>query len=1050
MGTTSSKDQPDNKSLSSSSMRKFSKSQKESKIEQLQKKCDIIQNVQTEIDLFGGDRRSPRYSQIQETLASISKDFQETKNSTSKPKLREKCDYALNDIQKCLQRLENRVSFNEQHLDGAAIESHSFINHTFNPPPKPAPIESPPVSSNRTVSPSTLPPRDYEHAQNLDRLEHETHKLEQDVKLSIQLDDTKQLTFLEKKIQILYTDLEMIVIDSRNPLSDSKAAIGKRLIKCNNQIKKYRRVSIHGKQNLLARIERKLENLEIEALTFEGVKNDRKFKEIEQDLTNYLNEVSQIDEQPNTKEITEKIKNTLHELVTRAEENHKQLEADEKLKQQERSIKLVQDQVKQYKGSTTDSSYIQLDQNLRSIWANISEIEDVNEHIRIKKEKMVSNVQSLLKSLSQNAKTDENQNLTKIKELQKLWNQINQDLDVKNVQSDESKSITEVLKQISEEINKKTKALETIERRKSTSNLVVTKLIHLEDVSRSQVSLTDIVPVKTEIKVQPTLTTITEVQRIESEIKSLSHEIKQSSFTKNSSHYRKYQQKLEYFNNALMKIESNKNGTIDSNKRRALKALREAYGILEERKEKSDRTSKAFEFMDVHTEIQFYRQQIKTFKGVTKDNNYEKIKQGLSNSLTKLQVNDEEHAAKQDFIRQIQQYHQELETKLAENQAIVKRNEKNAEIKRQTSQETKNVIEKVQKLKSQVERFSGVFEGLQFKQIQEELVNCNKKLENIDALGDERLESAKVQTKQKIRKYLKILEEKSTKNEIVPENIKQNLEEEASKSTTVPETRKSQSFEVPHFKINALRDRLVVIKTRTEEFIGKWKDKEYLDIERELLKCLDDLKAIHDEGHKSIVSSKEQYEDYIIKLLAYFEEKTKLAESKTTNEEAFTIVDPTKTLTAIENSILTLKTKIETSNEDFGELMKLEAAMKKELEEVEVGNVAHIRDIKKQLADNLQDCGNKLKEYASTLKKIKDVKDKVNEVYKNALHFNGTKNDEQYSYLDESLIALMVELDNLNCYKSGTLNKAKADARKLIEKSMKTLSDRVKMVPILI
>lgn len=1031
MGSAPSKETPDSKSITPSSLRRSSKSSKLSKSEELQRKIEIIQNVQTEIDLFAGDRRSPRYSQIQETLTSISQDFQDAKRNTTKQKTRNQCDMALIDIQKCIQRLETRVSFNEQHLDSAAIESHSFINHSFNIPEQPVQIESPPPpSSNRTMSPSILNQRDYEHSQSLDRLEHEAHKLEQDLKLSIQLDDTKQLTFLEKKIQLLYTDLEMIVIDSKSPLSEIKAAVGKRLIKCNNQIKKYRRVSVYGKQNALQRIERKLEHLEIQALTFEGVKNDRKYKEIKQDLENYLNDVNQIDDQESTKEITEKIKNTLTELANRAEENHKQLEANENFKQLEDTVKILKDSVDQFKGSISDGSYIQLDQALRNVWANIAEIENVNEHICRKKEKAISNVQGLLKTLSESAKRSEIHDLEKVKELQTLWNQLNYDLDVQKIHPDLSKPITEILKKISEEITRKTNALDMVEKRKSVSNLVVTKIIHLEDVSKS----TTDAPMKTDIKVQPTLTIISEVQKIESEVKSLCQEIRQSSFTKNSNHYQKYQQKLEQLSQALKKIDGNRNGTIDSNKKRALKSLKEAYQALEEKKDKPDRTSKVVEVMDVHTEIQYYRQQIKAFKGVAKDTNYEKIKQGLSNCLIKLQVIDEEHAIKQDVIRQIQQYHQELETKLAENQAKVKVNEKNAEVKRQVSQETKNVIEQVQKLKSQVERFSGVYEGLQFKQIHEELNNCNKKLENIDTMSDERLESAKVQTKQKIRKYLKILEEKSAKNEIVQEN------------------RKSQNLETPHRRINSIRDHLVEIKAQTEEFGGKYKDKEYTDIERELFKCLDELKLVDDQGHKSIIISKEQYEDYIVKLLAYFEEKSKLnePESKPTNEEAFKITDPTEALGAIKNRIEKLKSKMESSNEDFAELIKEENSLRKELEEVEVGNVAHVREIKKQLADDLQTCASRLEENASVMNHILDIKEKVSEVLKRVRKFVGTKNDDQYSYLDETLIHLMLELDGITCARSLTLVNAKADVRKLIEKSMRTLSERVKMVPILI
>ncbi|KAF5284386.1 hypothetical protein FQA39_LY17061 [Lamprigera yunnana] len=1017
MGVVSSQEFQQKRFLTPSSMRRFSNSEKLSKSEQLERKYEIIQNVQTEIDLFAGDRSSQRYSQIQETLTSISKDFQEAKNNTSKQKIRNKCDQALTEIQKCIQRLETRVNFNEQHLDSAAVESHSFI-HSFHPPQPSTPLqETTPISKSTS---------NYEQSGTLERLENDTRKLEQDVKLSIQLDDVREFGSLERKVQMLYTDLEMVVVDNDTPLSKYKAAIGKRLIKCNNQMKKYKRISVLGKQTIIARIERKLENLEIETLTYNGLKNENKYKELKNELEGHLNNLCQIEEIDENREkfsMIEKIKNTLKELDHRAEENRKQFEANELLTEFQERLRVLKEKIKESTIVDIKVEYIQIDQELRRIWARISEIDDTTGNLHRSKENTINDVQKLLKYLNDKAKSFENHELARIKEFQNFWNQLNYDLDVQKIDSKDSKSITDILKKISEEINRKTNALETKERRKSTSNMVVTKILHLEDASKSQTSLINI-PIQSDIKVQPNVNIISEIHRIESEVKSISNEIKQLNGVQiNGNQLNHFRKQLERCESTLKKVEHQDNTTIDSNKKRVLKALEEAYCILREGTDQPHRTSKVCEVMDIHTEIQYFREQIKIFKGTTKDKSYEKIKQGLAECLRKLQLIDEEHPIKQEGIQQIQQYHQELESKLAENQARVKIDEKNIELKRKISQETKNVIEKVQKLKSQIEKFSGVCEGLQYKQLEEELHSCTVKLEDIDTVGDERLENARIQTKQKIRNYIKILKEKSTKNEIVQE------------------IRKSQNLDAPHIRINALRDELVKIKKKTETFKGKYKDEEYLTIERDLLTRLEELKLIDDQGHKSVADSKQQYKDYIIKLLAYFEDKTKMSEVESHSDND-TITDPIKEMSFIESEISALKSKIGQPNKGLKQLKQDAISLRQHLREIKVSNVTGVVELKRQLQDRLDECVRIYEE-----KEIEEIVEKVKIISISILNFNGTRGDQEYCRLDEALIQSMLDLNNINCSNSLLLNNAKSNAIQLIQKNINILNGRAKDLP---
>ncbi|XP_031353634.1 early endosome antigen 1-like [Photinus pyralis] len=1063
-------------------LRRNSSSRKSPKRDDLQTKFDAIENVKTEIDLFGGNRQSERYSQIQETLASISKDFQEKKLASSKPKTRNRCDDGLGDIQHCLKRLETRVDFNEHSLDSAAVESHSFIQ-SFAPHQQASPMRDE-IDIAKSISRIGQEAAKLEHdielniewsdqklfeqkiqflykeldsifvdnrtplgeqkakiadrlakcsnqlkraqsdmrksrteealhisdkpRETLSRIEEDTQKLERDIKLCIELDDYNQLKLLKRKIQLLYTDLEMIVVENHTPLSEQKAAIGKRLIKYNNQIRKNKRGNLQQLEN----IDKKVERLGAEALLFEGIGGDIKCKSIQQELENYWTMVYPFecvnDEEKNKKaHIVAKIKNTMDELAKRVEANRREFEALGKLTEQSTKINELQGKTTNFVGRANDPAFGKIDKELRFLWTVLSEIEDVSEKVRGKKGAAITQIQTALNTLNERAlcheearipeETEESILLNKVKSFENQWNGLNHNLQVHKISSDVSKLIVDVLKRVSNGTAQKVNALDVIEKRRSTGSLVTVKILDtVGEVKRLPP------PVETEIKAQPAVKAIGEMQRIGLQAKAILQEIRESKCTKHDKEYERLRSMLEECRSSLEKIDYNKKSdTIESNKRRALKTIMESIRVLEE---KPSKNSKACEVMDIHAEIQYFRQQIKTFTGVTKDLNYSKIKQGLSDCLVKLQLIDDDLAIKQDNIRQIQFYHQELETKLAENQAKVKINKEIADAKRQIAQETKNVIEDVQKLKSQVERFSGVYDGLQFQQIQENLNKCSRKLDGIDIVGDEKLENARTQTKQKIQKYLQVLEERSSKPEIVPESS-------------------------PHRKINVLRDRLVDIKVKTEEFDGKYKDAGYAKIEEELARCLQELKVIDDRGHRSIVLSKEQYEEYIVKLLQYFEDKTKTSEA---DEE---IADPSEELAAIGHEVADLKGRIDAGTSDLAKLQEKGDLLREQLANVNAGDASH----KKQLLEDLEGCKLLLMRKRRNQEKFDHAWKKIVEVADEVERFVGVKNDKNYCRLDEVLIQLMMELDKIDCSGNSDMKVAKQQAMQMIQKSMATL-----------
>lgn len=1145
----------------------------QSKIEQIENISKVAANLKNEIDIFLGDRNSSRYKEFQKILATLATELQQIKNSSKKQNHRDRCDEVQGQIQNCLQRLETKVHFNERNedLDLGSVESHSFIH---------APAQ---VNNHKQIDQPVVVNKDKQQkldfVKSLDHIEQETQILERDIKNSIELEDAKQFIIYESKIKILYTDLEMIMVDEHTPLSEKKASIGKRLIRCNNQIKKFRRNhekksqasirdgAIQSKyqsepktENELNKIDRDLEDLEIQALTFEGIKGDKKYKELEQLLENHWTTLYSMDliedeERNRRSSMIDRIKNILQELRKRAEENEKQTKAIKSIHKIDQQLQSLKKEVEDFQGTPTESSYIKLDQELRSLWGKLGEIEEPNEHVRRCKSRVINDIQTVLKSFAQDSqkresqiyenasvvtkpktKIDEDdvlqrQLIKQVEEFHNHWNQLNYNLEVPKItKSEYSTVIIDILGKILEGVHQKQNALSIIEKRKSTGSLVIAKVIdntdkvakiqkteikyenynlptssityqsyyQPPDLLQQQIMQTSIVKnLETEIKVQPTVKTIGEMQRVGTEAKSLLQQIRQSNCMKNDTEYKMFEAKLQQCRTNLESIEYNKRSdTIESNRRRASKTINEAFRALEDKmslKQEAIRSSRAQDFMDIDAEIQYFRQQIKNFTGVVKDKQYEKIKLGLSDSLNKLQIIDDMHISKQDSIRQIQQYHQELETKLAENQAKVKISEQNSEIRRQTSQDIKAIIEQVQKLKLQIERFSGVHDGIYYKQVESNLKSCMEKLDAIDIRGDDKLQNAIVQTKQKIQKYLRILEDKSTKpveqepykEHVIKENLVSQKENSVAVASAPVKSKLQRQSQIdpdsPHHKINSLRDKLVVIKDQTEEFSGAYNDEKYKRIEKELMSCFDELKDINDRGHKSVIISKEQYADYIEKLMQYFEDKAKLQEEaakpavskednviKITNQiqlkqsnQNFKIGDPTEELSVIEGKVAGLKERVNNftgtaesdSYKDLNQDITTHMIM---LDNVQAGNVAHVREMKRKLILDLQNytglLEDKVKNQPETsltthekeqIDKIYDILKEVDELAGKVNTFNGVKNDDEYCYLDEMLIRLTIKLDNTATYGKADLRNARKKVIREIHKNMKILTQKV-------
>ena len=181
-----------------------------------------VQELKRKIEEFDGLRDDPQYRHFQSILSKQSQEVQDLKTK-SKQDTQELCDNVLTDIVNMLKLLEEVVTRNENDLDSCAIESHSFINQT----PHMMKKDVSPIKENASVEKIN----NLKHFGDLDQLEENTKKLMQEINTAIQLEDAKSFVVLERKIKLLYADLEVVEVPENSIQQEKKENISRQLIR---------------------------------------------------------------------------------------------------------------------------------------------------------------------------------------------------------------------------------------------------------------------------------------------------------------------------------------------------------------------------------------------------------------------------------------------------------------------------------------------------------------------------------------------------------------------------------------------------------------------------------------------------------------------------------------------------------------------------------------------------------------------------------------------------------------------------------------------------
>lgn len=589
--------------------------------------------------------------------------------------------------------------------------------------------------------------------------------------------------------------------------------------------------------------------------------------------------------------------------------------------------------------------------------------------------------------------------------------------------------------------------------------------------------------------------TFSDLQNIQKEVNNISKEL----FSDNIDPY-DLKLRLDNQRSNLEHLEMSSNETLERTKEKILKNIDDTYLLVNDHftylKNVSDRNSltelRKYEDAKLINEmsetLQTIETRIREFNGIERNDEYRSIESSLEEAYKKMtKLTCEESNRLMETIKRL---NEELPSTLIRNQTkyVHKQSKEINELKR--------IIEEVQELRKHMNDLDPNY-------LTKQLNRCLKNIDAIDDKSNDKAQVAKVQIKQKILQYLKHLDDvikkndEATKEEVAQKeaaqtetvendstttpsahfnvNVNVNVENPvflekskiiqveapqrinstiyAEEQTTILENKELQSKrhpvhvvllplnhpENPYHQIEDVRHKLIEIKASMDCFHGNYKDDEYNAIADRIFRCNDHLNKIEVNGSKLIETSKSQYNDYVIKLLKYFEASVSgsdyfVCETNNVKDDLIKIEEKFVKLQERVASFDGTKSEYLLLNEELlAEKVNLEYMTIKD-EHQEIGKDRKGNDLM-ELRENLLKIVLKLlkslkcksKRYSAlttndddannmtmtTLNELISIRDELNRIESDINRFRGTKNDSNYTRLDESLINLVIQLDKL-------------------------------------
>ena len=759
-------------------------------------------------------------------------------------------------------------------------------------------------------------------------------------------------------------------------------------------------------------IETDLQDLEVRVTTFEDAKSDPKYRELDGILKGHW---STLDSMRSSTEETRRrklkaidlVKKMLRELNAKAEENTKQIKAAiEKINIVDEDVETVSEDVYKFDGTKNDDKYNNLDQKLRNLWSQLNDIRGTSEDVMKRKERTITEIQNLLKTLVQNAQQNENgivygnkdilkrhvvrtdvedipekqpmatpretltaqelNILTQTKEFENHWNAMNAMI-TRELNSGEKHEIVNILNVLSSDINKKIHEIQRISTNsfRSHGNTRVTQppkyvaendtisFDRIKKFSPENMLVEELASLKTiddsiEIKTLPTTEIFGRIQRIQRDTKETLCDIDDFSGTKEGPSYQEFHWKLKTLQKELEEIPINLSLIIDNARDKALNLVKQANEKLEDKVSKNDGENKTLKENPSNEEIVKYLQQIqKEVKDVTKQ-----IKE----------FNGSESDSK----------YYDLQSKLDEFMVNVE------EIATNDSMMVENSKDKALKM----------------------IADASKSLDDI------------------IQKRNIVNSEDETHKVLLLE-IKEPIKEEATKQ-------KSEET----IKMKAIVEMLQKLKKKVDCFYGTYKNIQYVQIEKELEDCLENLSELDSKGNEKIESNKNQIKQKILQYLSILDEKSLKVHSEDNLAELSPKQTPYEQISELRDKL----SKVKSEMENFTGAYKDEEYIKIETKTISyktfIDEIHDLNDSIKTAKDQYTNYVNELLQYFKdkvfatndinqdaqmvTSNIMALYNEEILNVKKEILALHSPITQEEYDIFDEKLMNILKNVNDVN------------------------------------
>lgn len=938
---------------------------------------------------FNGARHDPQYQEIENQIVEVSMELQRYRVTLLRDSDRSAADGIQKSISDCLSALLRKAQENEGgNLDAGAVESSSFVaqreeerrmstvtssQQSLDRQPQKSQRKS---KSRQSTTKTTA--KYHRRTQTLQQIERTVLELKANITNAIFCQQTASFERYESKLKSVCMELELVDVEEHSPLSEKKKELFDILIKCNSNLRKakkrmQRQVAIDIPDHVLARSE--MDSLEEEIHRTEQVleSEEGQLGDLKAKFELLLEKVSNVRENADIEER----KKIAAEIVR---SNLKKIE----LKEIEVKLQQLRDEVEGFDGVKYSEAFVKLDQQLRHLWDEVSNIEGSEE----RKFKTIGEIQSVIQKLLRKSEENESilyENSEHLKQVQQMQQQRqSQQQGQQQEQQQKQMSPKEPLPTPKEQPQQKT--LEGIVD-EFISNWHSLKL-HTESKKWNQTEKARI-----KIKLSNVLSNIQDILDI------IDDQMEQKQETKSTPSEAQQQNHKPVVH---VKPETSKS-TTETLKLEEKVTLRQEVPVRDVGERLSENTM-YFNFTsrkdeaskrlsELEANVRDLKGKVKAFNEAIRNTEYEKIKNDIQNCVDELKALQPKGKT---LLEEVYELAEELEIKIAENQS--------ENIK--TRANLKALIERLQNLKKKIDNFVGAYRNILYNRIEEDLKKLLEELDGLNPHGDKKLLYAISQTKQKAQQYTKILESKSSKPESSP----------SQRDSTI-------SFN----NIQKVRAKLLEIKETAEQFSGLTNDPAYQLIRGELNWCTEELKTIQDYGRTSIIETKQQYFDYIEEMHKYLDQKVLQGAQSRIQDEDYVVgpvvtekKDPYKQMQQIEESFAVTARKVEDFNGKSTDKLYAYLDEMLILTLIALDNL-NIKDGEMTIRRNQMT--KKVHQYSKLLgekakaKKKEEERESLEQIRKicNSIKFeidNGI-NDTRYSELNERLVNLLIEVDEM-------------------------------------